>query len=61
MYLDTRDKGIVGHLCRGRGWEPAITNGMHAECAAAVVDRGLLGNTIRLHNIAISDRPGTVA
>ena len=28
MYLDTRDKGIVGHLCRGRGWEPAITNGM---------------------------------
>ena len=25
MYLDSRDLGIVGHLCRGRGWEPHVT------------------------------------
>ena len=25
MYLDTRDRGIVAHLCRGRGWEPSVT------------------------------------
>lgn len=105
MYLDTRDQGIVGHLCRGRGWEPEITNGMlnalqpswtvvdvganfgwhtlhfanklrpgggkvisveasprtHSLLQTTLENTGMLGNTIRLHNIAISDRPGTVA
>ena len=104
MYLDTRDRGIVGHLCRGRGWEEGVTKTFmrtvgrnwtvadvganfgwytlhfanalrstgrliaveasprtHDLLATTLENAGLLGDPVRLHNVAAADAPGVVA